>query len=77
MAKFRPQVHITRQGEKLERIQFRTYRELKREIPSLLKLDEDAEGLFVVRSKRGQWGEWFERWKLENGKPTIVKEGWS
>jgi hypothetical protein len=33
--------------------------------------------VFVVRSRRGEWGEWFEHWELINGKPTIVKKGWS
>jgi len=59
--------------------EFKTYRELKKKLPELIKEDEDyeGEGLFVLRSKRGKWGEWFERWKIVNNKPTIVRQGWS
>ncbi len=32
--------------------------------------------VFVTRSRRGEWGEWFEKWVLINGKPTIIKKGW-
>lgn len=58
-------------------VEYDTYRELKRDLPELIKKSDDPEGLFVLRSKRGEWGEWFERWKMIDGKPTIVKEGWS
>lgn len=57
--------------------EFDTYRELKKKLPELIKQDDDPEGLFVIRSKRGEWGEWFERWKMIDGKPQIVKQGWS
>jgi hypothetical protein len=30
----------------------------------------------VYRSRRGEWGEWFEYWSLVNGKPKIIKQGW-
>jgi hypothetical protein len=31
----------------------------------------------VVRSKgRGGWNEWFEHWKLVDGKLSKIKEGW-
>lgn len=30
----------------------------------------------VYRSRRGEWGEWFEHWKLEDGKLVKIKEGW-
>jgi hypothetical protein len=30
----------------------------------------------VYRSRRGEWGEWFEHWQLVNGKPKVIKEGW-
>lgn len=31
----------------------------------------------VYRSRRGEWGEWFEHWVLDgNGKPKIIKQGW-
>ena len=62
---------------KINWVAYDTYRELKKDLPELIKKDNDPDGLFVLRSKRGAWGEYFERWKMINGKPTIVKEGWS
>jgi len=53
-----------------------TYAKLKKSIGAVLRASHD-ECAFVVRSKRGEWGEWFEHWELVNGKPKIVKEGWS
>ena len=53
-----------------------TYAKLKASIGAVLRASHD-ECAFVVRSRRGEWGEWFEHWELVNGKPKIVKEGWS
>ena len=55
---------------------FNTYRELKTKLREAI-IDNGYEAVFVVRSRRGQWGEWTEWWKIENGIPTIIKEGWS
>ena len=47
------------------------YSELKKLIPELTK--ESTNGTVrIYRSRRGEWGEWFEVW--QDGK--IVKEGW-
>jgi hypothetical protein len=39
-----------------------------------IKFTDDS--IFVSRSRRGQWGEWFEHWDLINGEPKITKQGW-
>ena len=58
--------------------QFKTYIELKKALKDyILHNHIGSDEVFVVRSKRGQWGEWWEKWELVNGKPTIVKQGWS
>lgn len=54
---------------------FDTYKELKKELPTLLKESRESQ-LRVSRSRRGEWGEWFEVWELVGGKPEIVKQGW-
>ena len=41
----------------------------------LLKRSIDN-SVFVSRSKRGEWGEWFEYWAMSNCKPVITKQGW-
>jgi hypothetical protein len=56
---------------------FKTYRELKKAIKGMCEESIGADGVAVYRTRRGQWGEWFEHWDLDdNGKPYIKKEGW-
>ena len=84
MAQFRPQLHIMDYKGKTEIRTYETYVKLKKAIPKLIWKDSDADGMFVVRSRRGQWGEWFERWKSDGfntrtglDRVKIVKQGWS
>lgn len=88
MANFKPQViFVTRESYDNHRYNratpyvskpFNTYAELKKELPKMLKehLKYADEPIAVYRSRRGEWGEWFEHWDMVNGKPTIVKQGW-
>lgn len=52
-----------------------TYAKLKRALKAMLNASFD-EMVYVSRSRRGEWGEWFEHWTLENGRPKKIKEGW-
>jgi predicted methyltransferase len=52
-----------------------TYRKLIPLIKEYLPLSLDGE-ISIHRSRRGEWGEWFEVWRMVNGKPTIIKQGW-
>jgi hypothetical protein len=54
---------------------FSSYRELKKNIISLIKMSYDND-ITVFRERRGEWGEWFEHWSLIDGKPMIIKAGW-
>ena len=54
---------------------YNTHKELKREIKKCLEESKD-DLVEVLRSRRGEWGEWFERWSLVNGKPKIIKQTW-
>jgi len=87
MANFKPQVTIitneTRReyansfgkGSPYKTIQYKSYRELKKNLKR--HLEENLEATIPVsRSKRGNWGEWYENWQMINGKPQIVKQGW-
>jgi predicted NodU family carbamoyl transferase len=58
---------------------FNTFAELKKEIPGILKehLEYADEPIHVLRSRRGEWGEWNEKWSLVNGKPIVVSSTWS
>lgn len=56
---------------------YNTYRELKKDLKRHIERCIEVEGVYVVRSRRGSWGEWFEYWKLDaEGKPYIDREGW-
>jgi hypothetical protein len=88
MANFKPQVsYITRESQRdywngtrksmTIRGRYKTYRELLKNLPTILE-DSIDEYVSVVRSKRGQWGEWFEHWQLDSSrKPVIIKQGWN
>ena len=59
--------------------QYSTYSELKKDLPEICKKNIDYDGVHVVRSRRGHWGEWNERWIIDEtfDKPTITTEAWS
>jgi hypothetical protein len=58
--------------------EFDTYRELKKHLKRLCEINRDADGVSVTRTRRNEWGQWFEYWELNSkGEPYIVKEGWN
>jgi hypothetical protein len=57
--------------------EFDTYRELKKNLKEILEKNVGADGVSVSRSRRAEWGEWFERWELNSkGQPCLLEEGW-
>jgi len=54
---------------------FPTYRKLKGKMKELLEKNHEKT-ITVSRSRRGEWGEWYEIWELRDDKPAIVKKGW-
>lgn len=78
MVPIKPQLHVGFPHKKTEYIFYKTYKDLKKNLKKVMKENRDADDFFVVRYRRGQWGEWFERWGLDSsGKPVIIKQGWS
>jgi hypothetical protein len=87
MSKFKPQVTIitneTRReysssygkGSPYKTIQYPTYRELVKNMKRHLEENLEA-NISVSRSRRGEWGEWYEIWQMVDGKAGIVNEGW-
>jgi hypothetical protein len=90
MANFKPQVTYMTDSSlhdyKVERLRvtspnitksFNTYAELKKALKDYI-LDNHIgdDEVFVTRSRRGEWGEWYEKWIKVNGVPKIVKQGW-
>jgi len=55
--------------------QFATYSEVKKRMRDLLAISKNNE-VSVYRHRRGEWGEWFEKWAMINGKPQIFEQGW-
>jgi hypothetical protein len=90
MANFKPQVNYMTNGSRLDyqhgRLRctspyktetFKTYAELKKALKDrILREHILDEPVSVYRSRRGSWGEWYEKWSLVNDVPTIVKQGW-
>jgi len=70
ITQWKPQVTINGQTTS-----FSTYAEVKRNMKLLLQRSNDNE-VRVSRSRRGEWGEWFEYWSMSNGKPVITRKGW-
>jgi hypothetical protein len=78
MSNFKPEVTFKERefGEvKTKTERFSTYREVLKNMKSLLERSFDDE-VCVSRSRRGEWGEWFERWSLRQGKPYKYKATW-
>jgi len=76
ITQWRPQVRINLRNFKSESFQYPTYKELKRNLIKHLNESYDDE-VSVSRSRRGEWGEWFENWGFNaEGKPVIIKQGW-
>ena len=86
MSNFKPQIRVitqesnrdywNRQGKSQYLfIRYPTYKELKKNLMKHL-LENLEPQVAVSRSRRGDWGEWFENWELVGGKPKIVKQGW-
>ena len=56
---------------------FDKYSTLKSKMKAILNESQFGHA-FVVRSRRGEWGEWFENWYMDDsGKAIISSEGWS
>lgn len=75
MPNFKPSIRINNRNFTATSYVFNTHKELKRNLLQALLDSYDHEAT-VSRSKRGEWGEWFENWELSNGKPRIIKQGW-
>lgn len=72
-----PQIHIDT-GFKTEYKFYKTYhKDLVKDIANVMT-EFGVKTVTVIRSKRGEWGEWFERWDMDyRCKPEITKQGWS
>lgn len=54
----------------------KTYAEIKRNMKTLLE-ESQSRVVTVSRSRRGEWGEWFEYWGFNaERKPVITRQGW-
>lgn len=54
---------------------FPTYRELRKHMPIIMK-EYGVDEVSVTRSRRGEWGEWFENWELAGDNLINIGEGW-
>lgn len=82
MSNFRPHFTISPNysnyymlDDKPKSFVFPTYRELKKQLKNIMKEYRVPE-VCVSRSRRGEWGEWFEYWHLSGNKLIKGREGW-
>ena len=77
MKTIKPQIHINLPKGNTDVVHYKTYhKHLLKDLKNQIERSVDGEA-FVVRYRRGEWGEWTETWQMINNKPTIVKKGWS
>ena len=62
-------------GEHIAQGYVKSYASLKSNLKRLLDNATDYT-VEITRSRRGEWGEWFERWELVDGKKKITKSTW-
>jgi hypothetical protein len=56
--------------------EFPTYKALLKSLPEAIRKSPSKE-VCIFRSKRGEFGEWFEYWSLDtNGRLVMGKSGW-
>ncbi len=68
-------VSYTNQQGEYKNVLIPTYKEVKRKMNAFMQ-DSFDENVNVFRSRRGQWGEWFENWSRVGSKAKIHKQGW-
>jgi hypothetical protein len=68
-------VSYTNQKGEYKNVLIPTYKEVKRKMNAFMQ-DSFDENVNVFRSRRGQWGEWFENWSRVGSKAKIHKQGW-
>jgi hypothetical protein len=76
MTQWKPEASYDVFGQnKRHTIRFRTYQELQKEMKIMLGESKFNE-VCVSRSRRGAWGEWYEKWQMRDGKPYKFSETW-
>lgn len=77
MARFKPSIfyETTKSYNTVDKT-FNTYRELKKALRECI-IESKFGWVSVYRSRRGEWGEWFEHWAIGKGEKLVkIKEGW-
>lgn len=75
MQKWKPEASYTGfhpKGQRYVDRAFNTYRELKKAMPEMLR-DSKTNLVLVIRWRDN--AEYYENWRMEEGKPRIVKQG--
>ena len=86
MSNFKPEIRIITEQTKrdyyngqsksaFKSIQYPTYRELRKNLRK--HLEENLEPTIgIYRSRRGEWGEYYENWCISGNKLCLIKKGW-
>lgn len=71
----RPSILSNQANGVLKRFEYKNLRKLRKDMRRQITQSIDGE-IHVARSRRGNWGEWFEVWDMCAGKPRLLREGW-
>lgn len=71
ITQWRPGTHINGNWRS-----FPTFKELKKNLKTLIK-ENGGQEITIYRSRRGEWGEWWEKWILTGEKLRKTGAGWS
>lgn len=75
ITQWKPEVQYTNKYNERKHFPVNTYAEIKRRMKEFLR-DSKGNEVMVSRSRRGEWGEWFEYWSMCNDTPVIMRQGW-
>jgi hypothetical protein len=76
MAKsFKPTVSYINENGKNISLTLPKYSEVKKRMNAFMK-DSFDEYITVYRHRRGEWGEWYEKWAKTGKKCKIIEQGW-
>jgi hypothetical protein len=72
----KPWVSVPTNSFDYKDVVYDTYAELKKNLKKHIQ-DSWNGRVSVTRTRRGEWGQWFEKWMLNfDGKPHITKQTW-
>lgn len=75
MRAYKPWMSFRDRDNKHQDVILKRYSDHKKKLKEFMPLTLDNK-ISITRTRRGEWGQWFEVWELIDGKLKIVKQTW-